>query len=356
MDLQRPVPKPRTRTIVSSGDLSKSPPKTDSDSPLVPRQAWSTSDNVTGSNDFDPDQMYTDDDGNSDGEAVEDDEDEFYDVRSSPSRFHPEDPLKGITTQSHSPSRPPFSGDKPVRTPSNTSEEGSLLRREVTDLKNKKIALQSEIEQLSRHVEMKKREIEGLNHDAEMRKQRLEEKESALQLRERNVLTKEQTLAVERGNINIKLKKLAHRETELQSMEDNMIVRKKALDEREDLLRDLTDENGSGMRKKDKELRSLEDELKRKEDRLTKWSQELHEEAERIRLKGIQMEQEFTDKMAAMNLMEQESNRGPSVTDNPSSVLDPQAQQDLELARSIQEQMWQVCVCVFVVCVCACSA
>ena len=376
MDESKPVPKPRARSTVSSGDqqqMSESPCSQERENdgkqgdsmtngpPLAPRQAWGTSNTRTREG---VDQMYTDNANSSEEEFVVEDEehdsDEYQDSsdrvlveRSVPSRYHPEDPLKGITSQSHVPSgtslpsymagRTPSNtavipGYKPTRSPSSTSEEGTILRREVTDLKNKKKFLEFQIQKLE--VELRDKKVH------------VEEKESALELRERNLLEREQTMVMERGNIDIKLKKLAHKEKELEAMEDNLIVRKKTLEEREFLLSDMPQESSHNSREKERELNEWEDRLKKKEKHLTEWTKELHEEAEKIRLKKLKMDQEFEDKLAALNLMEQETSELTTIPISETAVSDPHASEDLELAKSIQEKLWQVCVCV---CVCACA-
>jgi hypothetical protein len=297
--------------------------------------------------------MYTDNANSSEEEFVVEDEehdsDEYQDSsdrvlveRSVPSRYHPEDPLKGITSQSHVPSgtslpsymagRTPSNtavipGYKPTRSPSSTSEEGTILRREVTDLKNKKKFLEFQIQELE--IELRDKKVH------------VEEKESALELRERNLLEREQTMVMERGNIDIKLKKLAHKERELEAMEDNLIVRKKTLEEREFLLSDMPQESSHNSREKERELNEWEDRLKKKEKHLTEWTKELHEEAEKIRLKKLKMDQEFEDKLAALNLMEQETSELTTIPISETAVSDPHASEDLELAKSIQEKLWQ---------------
>ena len=355
--MSKPVPKPRTRTLTRSGELPSSPPtgrngEEGSGSPRSPKEAWVDSSKGT-EVDIPPpvsdaNKMYTDDDEDEDFM----DSLEFHNPEDSAewsaggiggcqsSRFHPVDTLKNFTSQA------PFASQASPTTPRRTSptsklnqEESKLLLREVTDLKNHKISLTQEISALSSELMTKREELEEL--------------ELRLQSREKGLRDREQLNAVEKGNIDLKWKKIALKEKELGERENTLLRRQHALDERETLLAEQ--EAAASGNKKDA-LRVAEEEIKKKDASLHEWSRSLHEEAERLRLKEIEQDREFQNRLAALSILEEESHQlqgghseelvdaapKPSRVATAPAVVDPKVKEDADLAARLQQELWQV--------------
>ena len=373
----RPVPKPRTRTLTRSGELSSSPSATRSDedegegrfAPRSPQEAWVAVDNAqvvkTGSPEFasDANQMYTNDDEN---EEEFKDSLELHDLEEptewsstsgglggrqmQASRYHPEDTLKDYTSQAPV-IMPHPSSITPVRTSPGSKlyqEESKLLLREVTDLKNQKISLTQEIVALSEVLSRKKADIEELEHK--------------LQSREKSLRDREHLSAVEKGNIDLKLKKIILKEKELEDRESTLLLRQHALDERESLLveQEVMRSGAAQLEKERASLRVAETEVKKRDEALHKWSRELHEEAERLRLKEIDQERDFQNRLTALSIYAEESQQGGVRLDElvggssgtpltAAVVEDPKVKEDADMAARLQQELWQVCVCV-----CAC--
>ena len=267
------------------------------------------------------------------------------------SRFHPEDTMKDFTSQA------PFTRSLPQpssTTPARTSpisklcqEESKLLLREVTDLKNHKISLIQEITTLSEALARKKEDMEELEHK--------------LQSREKSLRDREALSAVEKGNIDLRSKKIALKEKELEDRESTLLLRQRALDERVSLLAEQ-EAMGGGTAQLEKERASLqaaEKDVKKRDVELQEWSRKLHEEAERLRLKEIDQDRDFQNRLAALSILEEESQQGgvrleelvgPS-SGTPSAVLveeDPTLKEDADMAARLQQELWQVCVHVYV--------
>lgn len=365
--MSKPVPKPRTRTLTRSGELASSPPtarngEEGSGSPRPPQEAWVDSSEGTAVGIpqlvSDANMMYTDDDEDEEfkdtlefhnpGEPAEFTSGGIGDCHSS--RFHPEDTLKGFTSQAPFTSYPPQTSPSTPKKTSPTSklhqEESKLLLREVTDLKNHKISLTQEIGALSNELVRKREELEELEH--------------RLQSREKSLRDREQLSAVEKGNIDLKLKKIALKEKELGERESTLLLRQHALDERESLLVEQEAVASGAMQLETKDaLRAAEEEMKKRDASLHQWSRKLHEEAERLRLKEIEQDREFQNRLAALSILQEESRQlggehseelvgtapKPSRVASAPVVVDPKLKEDEDLAARLQQELWQVSVC-----------
>ena len=368
-----PVPKPRVRSNVKSSPLFDdasdlpAPLRISVKTDLVSRPREDTEiagepvDTEHGHSDSNLSHMYTD-------ENLEDSDEEYHDsytYEGTQRRVLP-DPLSGIDTQcmpddqsistlgptysflSSSPKEP-----RSQRSSSTSSEDTRLLLREVADLKNKNISLKKELEIVEQNIFKKRQELGKIVKDTSSLRENLEERERRVGLREKSLVDKEQILLIKEGNIEMKLKKLQQRERDLEEQEDRFILKKKAIDEREYLLSEQeSDYKGTQGGAKEEELKQKEKEIKSREDKLQKWSMELHEEAEHLRRKDIDLDLQFKDKMAALSLFQEESRQGGGdemvfsthkktvESDSAMKAKLQKEKEDMEMAKKLQDELW----------------